>query len=174
MNKRLASLLLCLLTLYLTVGCAVPITSPEIAHIPSWNGRLAVRVEATESLASQAFSSTFELQGQPQQGQLHFYTPLGSTAAAIAWSPERAQMQTGNDIQYFSNIDVLIARVLGTPVPVSALFAWLAGDRASMDGWQVDQSQFDSGRITARRISPAPQAEIRVILEPRPLDEIPL
>lgn len=166
MSKRLASLLLCLLTLFLVLGCAAPMPSPGSADIPSWNGRLAVRVEATESLASQAFSSTFELQGQPQQGQLHFYTPLGSTAATIAWSPERAQLQTGNEIQYFSNIDALIARVLGTPVPVSALFSWLAGDRASTDGWQVDQSQFDSGRITARRISPAPQAEIRVILEP--------
>jgi outer membrane lipoprotein LolB len=165
-SKRLASLLLCQLTLFLAIGCAAPMPSPGSADIPSWNGRLAVRVEATESLASQAFSSTFELQGQPQQGQLHFYTPLGSTAAAIVWSPERAQMQTSNDIQYFNNIDALIARVLGTPVPVSALFAWLAGDQASMDGWQVDQSQFDSGKITARRISPAPQAEIRVILEP--------
>jgi len=165
-SKRLASLLLCLLTLFLALGCAAPMPGPGSADIPRWNGRLAVRVQATESLASQAFSSTFELQGQPRQGQLHFYTPLGNTAAAIAWSPERAQLQTGNDIQYFSNIDALIARVLGTAVPVSALFAWLAGDRASMDGWQVDQSQFDSGRITARRISPAPQAEIRVILEP--------
>lgn len=154
------------MTLFLVYGCAAPMPSLGGAGIPSWNGRLAVRVEATESLASQAFSSTFELQGQPQQGQLHFYTPLGSTAAAIAWSPERAQLQTGNDMQYFSSIDTLIARVLGTPVPVSALFAWLAGDPSSMDGWQVDQSQFDSGRITARRVSPAPRAEIHVILEP--------
>jgi len=165
-KQRFASLLLGLLTLFLVFGCAAPRTGPGGADIPSWNGRLAVRVQATESLASQAFSSTFELQGQPQQGQLHFYTPLGSTAAAIVWSPERAQIQTGSDIQYFSDIDALIARVLGTPVPVSALFAWLAGDPTSMDGWQVDQSQFPRGKITARRTNPAPQAEIRVILEP--------
>lgn len=168
MNKHLRLLLLSLLVLFSVVGCAVPSRSVNetASQVTLWNGRMSVRVEATESLASQAFSSTFELQGKPEQGQLHFYTPLGSTAAAIVWSPEQAQMQTGSEIQYFSNITELIERVLGTPVPVSALFAWLAGDHLNLDGWQVDQSQFDSGKILARRISPAPRAEIRVILEP--------
>ena len=168
MTQRFATLLLCLLTLVMVVGCAAPIRSPAEngAPIASWNGRLAVRVEATETLAPQAFSSTFELQGRPEQGELRFFTPLGSTAAAIVWSPERAQMQSGSDIQYFSNISNLIAQVLGTAVPVTALFAWLAGEPLSLDGWQVDQSQFDHGKITARRTSPAPQAEIRVVLEP--------
>ncbi|PKO63092.1 MAG: hypothetical protein CVU24_00920 [Betaproteobacteria bacterium HGW-Betaproteobacteria-18] len=168
MNKRFASLLLCLLTLFFLVGCAALTRLPgeSITQIASWSGRLSVRVEATESLASQAFSSTFELQGKPEQGQLHFYTPLGSTAAAIVWTPVQALLQSGTQTQTFNNIAELIERVLGTPVPVSALFAWLAGDQISLDGWQVDQSQFDHGKITARRISPAPQAEIRVVLEP--------
>lgn len=127
---------------------------------------MSVRVEASPAMGPQAFSATFELQGGPSQGQLHFYTPLGSTAAAIAWTPQQAQMQSGMDTQYFNNITELIERVLGTPVPVAALFAWLAGDHLSLDGWQVDQSQFDSGKITARRVSPLPGAEIRVVLEP--------
>jgi len=165
-KQRFAFLLLSLLTLFLAAGCAAPMPDAGRAGIPSWNGRLSVRVEATDALASQTFSSAFELQGKAEQGQLHFYTPLGSTAAAIAWTPEQAQMQTGNDIQHFNNIDTLIARVLGTTVPLSALFAWLAGDSTNLDGWQVDQSQFGSGKIAARRTSPAPQAEIRVILEP--------
>ena len=127
---------------------------------------MSVRVEASPEHSPQAFSSNFELQGGPKQGQLHFFTPLGSTAAAIVWTPEQAQLQSGNATQNFNNIAELIEHVLGTPVPVAALFAWLAGDRLSLDGWEVDQSQFDSGKITARRISPAPSAEIRVILEP--------
>lgn len=127
---------------------------------------MSVRVEASPPLGPQAFSSTFELQGGPSQGQLHFFTPLGSTAAAIAWTPQQAQLQSGSDTRYFNNIAELIESVLGTPVPVAALFAWLAGDHLSLDGWEVDQSQFDSGKITARRISPPPSAEIRVVLEP--------
>ncbi len=168
MSQRFAFLLLCLLTLFMAGGCTVPIRTPAENNAPSasWNGRLAVRVEATETLAAQAFSSTFELQGRPEHGELRFYTPLGSTAAAIVWSPKQAQMQSGSDIQYFSNITDLIAQVLGTAVPVTALFAWLAGETSSLDGWQVDQSQFEHGKITARRISPAPQAEIRIVLEP--------
>ena len=167
MKQRFASLLLCLLTLFFVIGCAAPSRiADDGAPTATWNGRLSVRVEATESLASQSFSSAFELQGEAKRGQLLFYTPLGSTAAAITWTPEQASLRNGNDIQSFSDIDALITRVLGTSVPVSALFAWLAGEQSSMDGWQVDQSQFDSGRITAQRSSPAPRAEIRVILEP--------
>ncbi len=127
---------------------------------------MSVRVEATAEQGSQAFSSSFELQGGPSQGQLHFFTPLGSTAAAITWSPGQARMQSGSQIQTFNNIAELIERVLGTPVPVAALFAWLAGDPVSLDGWQVDQSQFDNGKITAHRVNPQPGAEIRVVLEP--------
>jgi len=167
-NKRFASLLLSLLLLLSVIGCAVPSRTPSDQTAPTaiWNGRMSVRVEATAVQGPQAFSSTFELQGGPAQGHLHFYTPLGSTAAAIVWSPKQAQLQAGTDIQYFNNITELIERVLGTQVPVAALFAWLAGDHLSLDGWQVDQSQFDHGKITARRSSPLPSAEIRVVLEP--------
>lgn len=128
---------------------------------------MSVRVEALPPTPGpQAFSSTFELHGDPTQGQLRFYTPLGSTAATIDWSPQQAQLQAGSEIRIFNNIAELIESVLGTPVPVEALFAWLAGKQLSLDGWQVDQSQFASGKITARRINPAPEAEIRVLLEP--------
>lgn len=166
MKQRFASLLLCLLTLFFVIGCATPQPGTVGAQLPSWSGRLSVRVDAAEALASQSFSSAFDLQGDAQRGQLHFYTPLGSTAAAITWTPEQASLRSGNDSQSFSSIDALIAQVLGTPVPVAALFAWLAGEPTSPDGWQVDQSQWGSGKITARRSNPAPRAEIRVILEP--------
>ncbi len=169
MNKRLASSLLSLLLLLSMVGCALSGRPWEgkLAQASVWNGRMSVRVEApTPSLSPQVFSSTFELHGEPAQGQLRFYTPLGNTAATINWSPQQATLQSGSETRYFNNITELIERVLGTPVPVAALFAWLAGDQLSLDGWQVDQSQFDNGKITARRISPAPGAEIRVVLEP--------
>lgn len=165
MNRRLASSLVGLGLLLTLVGCAAPSRVP-FDQAASWNGRMSVRVEATAEQGPQAFSSTFELQGGPERGQLHFYTPLGSTAAAIVWTPGQALLQSANQTQSFNNIAELIERVLGTPVPIAALFAWLAGDPMSLDGWQVDQSQFDSGKITARRISPAPGAEIRVVLEP--------
>lgn len=168
MNKRLASSLLSLCLLFAVAGCAVPSRIPDekAAQTARWIGRMSVRVEATPAQGPQAFSSSFELQGGPAQGQLLFFTPVGSTAAAITWSPQQAHMQSGTETHAFSSIAELIERVLGTPVPVAALFAWLAGEPLSLDGWQVDQSQFADGKITARRSSPAPGAEIRVVLEP--------
>ncbi|MDD3936825.1 outer membrane lipoprotein LolB [Rhodoferax sp.] len=154
--------------LFAVAGCAVPsrISEEKAVQTARWTGRLSVRVEASPAQGPQAFSSSFELQGGPGQGQLLFFTPLGSTAAAIAWSPQQAHMQSGTETHVFSSITELIERVLGTPVPVAALFAWLAGEPLSLDGWQVDQSQFADGKITARRTSPSPSAEIRVVLEP--------
>lgn len=167
MNKRLASSLISLLLLFSVAGCALPSRAPDDRASPTarWSGRLSVRVDASPALGPQAFSSSFELQGGPSQGQLHFFTPLGSTAAAIVWTPQQAQMQSGSETQTFTNIAELIERVLGTRVPVAALFAWLAGEHLSLDGWEVDQSQFDSGKIAARRNSPSPGAEIRIVLE---------
>lgn len=166
---RRAALLLSLFSLFfLMAGCATTNRTPDgiSAQITSWSGRLSVRVDASPSMDSQSFSSSFELQGRPELGQLRFFTPLGNTAAAIIWSPQQAQLQTSNEIRYFNNIAELIEHLLGTPVPLPALFAWLAGDPSSLDGWEVDHSQFGSGKIVAQRISPAPRAEIRVLLEP--------
>lgn len=162
-----AAWLLGLFMLFLMTGCATTSrTQDEIsAQVTSWSGRLSVRVDATPSQGSQSFSSSFELQGKPELGQLRFFTPLGSTAAAIIWSPLQAQLQTGGEIRYFNNVAELIEQVLGTAVPLSALFAWLTGDPSGVDGWKVDHSQFDSGKIVAQRINPSPRAEIRVLLE---------
>ena len=55
--------------------------------------------------------------------------------------------------------------LLGTDIPVTALFGWLDGQALTSEGWQVDLSQRDRGKILARRQAPAPQAELRVVLE---------
>jgi outer membrane lipoprotein LolB len=112
-----------------------------------------------------SFGSGFELQGNAQEGTLLLLTPLGSTAAAIQWSPAGAVIQSGGETRKFPTLDQLITHLLGTPVPVHALFAWLAGQEISADGWQVDQTSRHEGRIVARRLRPAPTAELRLVLE---------
>lgn len=74
-------------------------------------------------------------------------------------------LQARGESRKFSDLAQLIEEVLGTDVPVTALFAWLAGHRQEAHGWQVDLSQRTQGKILAHRLSPAPQAELRVILE---------
>lgn len=127
-----------------------------------------MRVQATPGEGQekdQSFSAAFELHGNPSQGNLRFFSPLGSTAAGIQWSPTGAVLTAHGEQRDFSDLTQLIRLVLGTDVPVTALFAWLAGQNIQVDGWQVDLSQQAQGRLLARRTDPTPVAELRIILD---------
>jgi outer membrane lipoprotein LolB len=127
-----------------------------------WRGRLVVRVESAQP---QSLTASFELSGDTQAGELILYTPLGTTAATLSWSPQNAVLRANGDVRHFQSLGDLISHAVGTDIPVSALFAWLAGDNRSADGWLADLSQHSQGRITARRNAPAPAAELRLVLE---------
>lgn len=84
----------------------------------------------------------------------------------LRWSPGEAVLDSGNGkVQRFSSVDELMAQATGTAVPVAALFAWLLGNPVSVSGWSADLSRHAEGRISAKRIQPAPQADLRVILD---------
>ncbi len=151
----------------LLIGCATPTSdNSNQSELPFWRGRLALKFEAAQGQpGTQSFSAGFELSGNPQTGQLTLYTPMGTTAATLSWSAKNAILQADGDTRYFASLDASIKEVLGTEIPVTALFAWLAGEKMAVVGWQVDLSQHVTGRITARRIEPGPPAEIRLVLE---------
>ena len=92
-------------------------------------------------------------------------TPLGSTAASVRWTALAASLQAQGEVQEFKDLNTLITHLLGTPVPVNALFSWLDGQPVNTDGWEVDLSHRQQGKISARRLSPLPVAELRLILE---------
>lgn len=151
-------------------GCATNrrIVDPNDGPTSLWQGRLSVRVQAapdTSQAPDQSFSAAFELQGNASLGDLFLFTPLGSVAAAIHWSPEGAVLQARGETQTFSDLAQLMQQVLGTDVPVTALFAWLAGQIQEVDGWQVDLSRQPQGKIVARRGAPALPAELQVLLD---------
>ncbi len=127
-----------------------------------------MRVDADTPQAtalSQAFSAAFELQGNAQHGTLLLLTPLGSTAASVRWTAMSATLQSGTETREFPDLQALINHLLGTDIPVTALFAWLDGQPVEIDGWQVDLTRRPEGRITARRTTPMPTAELRLVLE---------
>lgn len=127
---------------------------------------MAVRVEADfPHNPIQSFSAEFELSGNALTGELTLYTPLGNTAATLNWTPQTAILRANGDVRYFDSLDNLIKQTVGTEIPVEALFAWLSGDNLIVDGWHADLSQQVSGKITARRSEPRPQAEIRLVLD---------
>ncbi|MEI8170085.1 MAG: lipoprotein insertase outer membrane protein LolB [Rhodoferax sp.] len=153
---------------FFIAGCAVPTraTSQIGSETPSWHGRLAIQIEADSiSSPAQSFSAEFELTGTPVTGELTLFTPLGSTAATLTWTPQSATMRSNSDTRTFESLEALIRHAVGTDIPVVALFAWLAGNDLKVAGWSADLSKHAVGRISARRTEPAPMAELRLVLE---------
>jgi outer membrane lipoprotein LolB len=137
-----------------------------VAEASVWRGRLAVRVEADPPKAqAQALTAGFELSGNAQAGELTLFTPLGSTAAALSWTSSAAIMRSNGEVRHFESLAALIRSAVGTEVPVAALFTWLHDENITAAGWSADLSQYASGRITARRLQPAPVAELTLLLE---------
>lgn len=135
-------------------------TATEASH---WSGRLALRVLDDPP---QAFTAAFDLRGSPEQGELALYTPLGSTAAVLSWSPDRAVLrEEGRLPQGFDSIDELLRQALGAAIPVAALFDWLRGTPTDVPGWRADLSQRAEGRLQARRTDPLPAADLRIVLD---------
>ena len=153
---------------FFIAGCAAPTraSSSNSSETPLWHGRLAVRVDADlPQSQSQSFSAGFDLSGNALAGELTLYSPLGTTAATLIWSPQTAILRSNGDIRYFESLDALIKQAVGTEIPVAALFAWLAGENQIAAGWSADLSQQPNGKITARRTEPAPPAELRLVLD---------
>jgi outer membrane lipoprotein LolB len=113
----------------------------------------------------QSFAGGFELQGNPAAGQLSLFTPLGSTAAVLRWSPGLAELQNGSNTQQYPSVQAMLELTTGAAIPLEALFAWLRGEAAQAPGWQADLSRHTEGRISALRSDPAPSAQLRIVLE---------
>lgn len=126
-------------------------------------GRISLQIQ---SEPAQSFSASFELKGRADRGELTLISPLGNVLGILRWSPLEATLDSGSQqVQRFSSVDALMAQATGAAVPLSALFAWLQGDNANVSGWSADLSRHSEGRILAKRAQPAPQAELRVLLD---------
>lgn len=151
--------------LLLIAGCAGPTRarrSNDSEDRAFWQGRLSVRIESTPV---QSFSAGFELSGNAQAGELILLTPLGNTYASLQWQPQGARLQAPGQDRNAESLATLVQQITGTDLPVAALFAWLAGDAPATPGWQADLSDLAAGRLSAKRISPEPRAELRLVLD---------
>ena len=142
-------------------GCATPSRQlPPQAAL--WTGRIAVQIQ---SQPPQSLSAGFELQGSATQGELQLLSPIGSTLAHLNWTPETAKLSQGAHQWSGPSLDELTTQLAGTPLPITALFDWLAGQATAPTGWQVDLSQWANGRIQAERQSPTPVVQLKVVVE---------
>ncbi len=167
LTARLRSALISasLIATFLIAGCARTSGATTQKHLQNelWTGRISLQVQ---SEPAQSFSAGFELRGKLEQGDLTLISPLGSVLGVMRWSPQEAVLDSGNQkIQRFASADDLMAQATGAALPLSALFSWLKGDSVSISGWSADLSRFSEGRISATRTLPAPQADLRVVLD---------
>ena len=160
---RAAFLWLLIPTLWALAGCAqLPALPPLQAGDSHWSGRLALQIE---DQATQSFSASFELQGNPARGELVLLSPLGNVLARLHWEPGRAMLVSGHETQTSDSLDALLQQSTGTQLPIATLFNWLNGTAANAEGWQADLSRLDQGRLTAIRHTPAPRATLRIALD---------
>lgn len=167
MNLR--ALVCSLLTaMFLIAGCAhkqdakgINVAQNE-AGTSFWAGRISLQVQ---SEPVQAFFAAFELKGRSDNGELTLISPLGSILGIMRWTPTEATLEQNGSTKRFASTYELLAQTTGAAVPVSALFDWLGGKQTTTPGWVADLSQQGNGRITAKRTSPAPQADLRIVLD---------
>jgi len=128
-----------------------------------WSGRLALRVESDPP---QSLSAAFELSGDADNGELTLTSPLGSTVAVLRWQPAGAVLLRQGGQQHYESAGRMIEEATGAALPMQALFAWLRGQPQAVPGWQADLNALaQDGKLTARRLSPPPAAELRIVLE---------
>lgn len=152
------------IALLLLAGCVSPprVTPPLGQTTTQWSGRLALRIDADPV---QSFSAGFELRGNAQTGELSLYSPLGATVAQMAWTPGDARLRWDGKERRFDSMDALTLQATGTELPVASIFQWLVGQDVSTVGWQADLRELPKGRLVARRSTPLPSVEMRLVLE---------
>ena len=139
--------------------------SPEKTE---FRGRLSLKIDADSAqnqVQPQFFSGAFELTGNLQNGALVLYSPLGNTVAALNWSPGLAQLESGGATRQFDSLGAMVQSATGADLPIDSLFSWLNGNPANAPGWMADLSGAANGRVTARRVSPSPPVELRIVLD---------
>lgn len=147
----------------LLAGCAVPVR--EVATLDpdsSWRGRLQVQVDSTPQ---KSLSAAFELHGNAERGSLTLTSPLGTTLAEAQWTPQDAVWRTATETRHFSSMGQMTEQLVGTPLPVAALFDWLHARPTTAEGWHADLQDLPQGRLRAQRTQPEPAAQLRVLLE---------
>ncbi len=150
--------------LAMLAGCAQPTLQNDAVAgtAAAWSGRMALAVDGN---AQQSFSAVFALEGTSERGQLKLSTPLGSILADLIWTPSGAELTSPQGKRTAPSLGVLVSDVLGSPVPVEALFAWLKGDAVVAAGWHADLGRLPHGRLSAVRDQPAPRTTLKLVLD---------
>lgn len=148
----------------LLTGCTHPVKdfSPKAKQLHHWSGRFALDMGEEPT---QRFYAAFELRGTVESGHMTISGPLGNQLAEFAWAPGRATVFAGNELRESDTLEGLAGLFELGPLPIRALFDWLAGRQTTANDWLVDLSRLDAGRLTARRTTPGARASLQLVLD---------
>ncbi|MEY3888244.1 MAG: Outer-rane lipoprotein LolB [Pseudomonadota bacterium] len=125
-------------------------------------GRFALQIDTQPP---QSFISSFDLTGGWPDGTLVIYNPLGLQMARLEWTASSAKLIQGNQVGYAANLESLVYKLTGTPLPTLALIDWLGGKPTPAEGWNVDVSEWHLRRLVLERVQPAPRTVLRIAFE---------
>ncbi|NYT22710.1 outer membrane lipoprotein LolB [Alcaligenaceae bacterium] len=178
------------LALALTLaGCAGPARIGGEGTAFERTGRFAVNV-AEAGAPVEAVQGGFSWRDSGRGLRLDLVTPLGSTLARVTVDPSGAVLeQADGATERAPDADALLARVVGTPLPVSGLRDWLrgrpgAGEVLAMErdeqgrplafgqgGWQLRLSRYDAlgpGLLRLERRDGSRQISVRLAVDAQP------
>lgn len=139
--------------LWLT-GCAHLQNKNSHSNAPIWSGRIAIQIAPHEQQQTQSINAGFSLEGEASHGTFSLFNPFGNTEAVLTWTPNHAELVSRGKKQEFDSLATLTTELLGTELPITTLFDWLAGIATPINNWHADFSQLNQGRLTAQQISP--------------------
>lgn len=167
-------------------GCAGPARIAGEGAAFERTGRFAVNVTEAGG-AADAVQGGFAWRDTGQRLRLDLVNPLGSTLARIVVEPSGAVLEHADgSTESASDADALLARVLGTALPVANLRDWLRGrtgaggtthmqrdeqgrpETFSQDGWQLRLSRYDAlgpGLLRLERRDGARRISVRLAID---------
>ncbi|HEY1146970.1 MAG TPA: outer membrane lipoprotein LolB [Pseudoduganella sp.] len=137
---------------FLLAGCAttsVPRPPGAVAATDAveLHGRLSVKY--TQNGEPKSMSGKFDWKQTPQRTDVALLSPVGSTIATIAVTPQEAVLtESGKPPRSAPDIDTLSARILGWSLPVAGLRDWLQGQATAADGKRFTASPANAAVTT--------------------------
>jgi len=171
-----------------------PTTAPtanaaEVQTNASYHGRFAVRYTDSNGVQRNAYGN-FDLQQQGENATLQLLNPLGQTMARVVASPSGATLELpGHPTQTAPDVQGLMQRALGFPLPIDGLRYWLKPaispdspartqtDPATgrmrqieQDGWTIDYVAYTDDAQTAliKRVNLSrsdPALDVKLVLD---------
>ena len=151
--------LLCLLVL-----CSCTTLIPQNAEV--WTGRFSVASKS--GISVDRHSGSFRLIVLPEKKVLTINGPFGTKIASIEETPEECTLVNSDNETYKArNSSALVNQVIGIPLSLDRLLAWLKNDKNADDfnsyDWNV-KSEDKGGALRIRAEGYVPSTDSRVTL----------